>query len=670
MVNSPITKNAFLNWNEQGTPVSREFDDVYFSNENGLEETRYVFLTGNSLPERFYSHQKRKFTIAETGFGTGLNFLTVWQSFRQFIRQQPDSIVHSLHFISFEKFPLKIDDLVTAHRSWPELAELAELLHKQWPLACSGCHRLFFDNNTITLDLWFGDINQTLPQLDHSFNNNIDCWFLDGFAPSKNPDMWNSNVFEKVFSLTKNNGTFATFTAAGFVRRGLQRVGFDVQKIKGFGHKREMLAGSKPENSVPENALMPGYWQPTTANINDIAIIGGGIASAFTALALIKRGAKVTLYCQDITPASGASGNRQGVFYPLLNNDQLILSPFFIQAFTFARRQYDLLTEQGLAFSHDWCGVAQLGYDEKTKGKLDRLSKDHYPKQLIYSASREELNKKCGLQVHHSGVIYPLGGWLCPAELTNVILATVEQLGGKILYQHKLTELKQTAEKWQLDFESKTSLQHQMVILANGHQLIDFDQTKHLPLYSVRGQVSHIPTTPQLSQLKQVLCYDGYFTPVDKITRYHCLGASYVSGSLSTDYSLNEQQQNLSHLINCLPEANWVKDINISENLARSSIRCSVRDHLPMVGNVPNYDEFVSAQSSYPQRTTLRPFVWNNLFMIGALGSRGLCTAPLLAEILASQIYHEPQPVNNQILNALNPARMWIRKQQKQSKFG
>lgn len=242
---------ASLDWNEQGTPVSREFGDVYFSNESGLDETRHVFLQGNDIPQRFYHHPRSFFMVAETGFGTGLNFLTLWQSWRQFSQHSTNTTtLRNLHFISFEKHPLQLADIVAAHQSWPELAEYAILLQQQWPLPLAGCHRLQFDQGRITLDLWFGDVNQQLPKLDRSFKQSIDAWFLDGFAPSKNPDMWSEALFKQIVSFTRFQGTFATYTAAGFVRRGLQQAGFEVIRRKGFGPKREMLAGTLME-SVP-----------------------------------------------------------------------------------------------------------------------------------------------------------------------------------------------------------------------------------------------------------------------------------------------------------------------------------------------------------------------------------------------------------------------------------
>lgn len=234
---------ANLEFNAEGTPVSRDFDDVYFSNDNGLEETRYVFLGGNQLEARFPEHPHPLFVVAESGFGTGLNFLTLWQAFVQFREAHPQAQLQRLHFISFEKFPLTRADLALAHQHWPELAPWAEKLQAQWPLPLPGCHRLLLDEGRVTLDLWFGDINELTSQLDDSLNQKVDAWFLDGFAPAKNPDMWTQNLFNAMARLARPGGTLATFTSAGFVRRGLQEAGFTMQKRKGFGRKREMLCG-------------------------------------------------------------------------------------------------------------------------------------------------------------------------------------------------------------------------------------------------------------------------------------------------------------------------------------------------------------------------------------------------------------------------------------------
>ncbi len=186
--------HARLDWNEAGTPVSSEFGDVYFSNDNGLSETRYVFLQQNRLPARFSHHDSDIFVIGETGFGTGLNFLATMAAF---LEQAPQSGNGArLHFISFEKYPLTREDLRKALAAWPELATFSQPLIAQWPLPVAGCHRLLFAGGRIRLDLWFGDIKEMLPQVPHPADGLVDAWYLDGFSPAKNPEMWTQELFD------------------------------------------------------------------------------------------------------------------------------------------------------------------------------------------------------------------------------------------------------------------------------------------------------------------------------------------------------------------------------------------------------------------------------------------------------------------------------------------
>lgn len=217
--------------------------------------------------------------------------------------------------------------MIAAHQHWPALAGYAQQLQQQWPDALSGCQRLLFNQGQVTLDLWLGDINQLTETFDDSMNGQVDAWFLDGFAPSKNPEMWNDRLFQAMARLSRQEGTFATFTAAGFVRRGLQQAGFEVERRKGFGHKREMLCGTLPR-AVTSPPPRPWFSRKASAS-QDIAIIGGGIASACLSLALLRRGYQVSLYCADACPAQNASGNRQGALYPLLNSHDPALARFF-----------------------------------------------------------------------------------------------------------------------------------------------------------------------------------------------------------------------------------------------------------------------------------------------------------------------------------------------------
>ena len=655
---SPI-QSANLDFNEEGTPVSREFDDVYFSNDNGLEETRYVFLGGNRLNERFATHERSLFVVGESGFGTGLNFLTLWQAFEDFCKNQPQATLKRLHFISFEKFPLTVKDLHAAHAHWPELADFAQQLQQQWPLPIAGCHRILLAEGRITLDLWFGDINELIPQLDDTLNNQVDAWFLDGFAPSKNPDMWTPQLFNAMAKLARTGSTLATFTCAGFVRRGLIDAGFSMTKTKGFGRKREMLVGVM-ERAIETPARTPWYARPSS-QAKEVAIIGGGVASALLSLALLRRGWQVTLYCEDVAPALGASGNRQGALYPLLNTHSATLTNFFSAAFTFARRVYDSLPVE---FDHAWCGVTQLGWDEKSQHKIDQMLSLEFPDDLVHAVDAETATKLCGLETGHGGATYPLGGWLCPAQLTAGALALAEKQGLKTHYQHRVEALTQTPDGWDLSIAEQETKRHAAVVLANGFKISKFSQTEKLPFSAVGGQVSHIPTSPSLSKLLQVLCYDGYLTPQNPNNQQHCIGASYHRGVENMHYNEEDQLHNRQRLLNCLPDMDWPREVDVSATEARCGVRCATRDHMPLVGSVPRYDDTLETYATLVENhdnAETAP-VYENLFMLAALGSRGLCSAPLAAEILAAQMSDEPVPMDAETLAALNPNRFWVRK--------
>jgi len=660
--------HAQLDWNDAGTPVSDQFDDVYFSNVNGLEETRYVFLTQNNLPQRWQDYDQKRFVIAETGFGTGLNFLAVWQWFDKFRQQNPEAKLKSLHFISFEKFPLTKSDLIKAHESWPDLAEYAKQLHEYYPIAVPECQRIVLADGAITLDLWFGDIKDCMPKVPSKQHGLVDAWFLDGFAPSKNPEMWNQELFEGMAKLARQDCTCATFTAAGFVRRGLIEAGFDMKKVKGFGTKREMIAGTL-KAKTPYTNIKPWFHIEETQNLHDVAIIGGGIASAALARTLASRGISLTLYCKDKAPAEGASGNRQGAVYPLLNGDHSNVSRVFAPAFVFAR-QFVEQTAKQVSFDHDWCGVTQLMWDEKSATKLEHIVQAQFDPELVTKLNKELTNQAVGLPVDVESISYPMGGWLCPAQLTQGLLTHLEQHGKlKVHYEHNIDELNWQSEtqQWQLISGDKQVL-HQCVVIATGHQFDDFLQTESIPLGKVKGQVSHIPTNSELEKLKTVLCYDGYMTPQNANNHQHCIGASYDRSHLDQEFDPQAQIENGERLKKCLPEQSWPQTVDTSDNYSRQGIRCVSRDHLPFIGNVGKFAEIAEQYAELNTMSeTNAPVVeqYPSLYAFMGLGSRGLSSAPLMAEVLASQMCGDPLPLPNDVLETLHPSRMWVRKLRK-----
>ena len=657
-------QHAKIHFNQENTPVSDKFDDVYFSNQDGLAETHYVFLEGNQLWERWVNYQEAHFVIAETGFGTGLNFFAVTTLFREFRQKHPDSPLKRLYFISFEKYPLLLDALQQAHLAYPQFSHLAQHLQQNWLNPIQGCYRFHFDETT--LDLWFGDVAENLPQLGDYMNSKIDAWFLDGFAPSKNPDMWNDQLYQQMFRFSKPQGTFATFTAASVVRKGLEAAGFDITKRKGFGKKRECLSGQKTYEKLTALSAPWFHSQPANLNEQDIAIIGGGIASLCTAISLVKRGAKITIYCEDEQTALNASGNKQGAFYPQLSDDNERNIRFYIHAFAYGHQFLQWAIQQQIEFEHEFCGVALCAYNDKTESKLNKITELNLPSDLYQSLSQTELSEKVGLPLPFGGGFIPQGAWLAPRQLVQHAFTLLEKQGVQIKTSRKVTALSQTEHGWQIKTAENETFCHEVVVLANGHKLTEFEQTQKLPLYPVRGQVSQIPTSENLLKLKTVLCYDGYLTPVDQAKASHCIGASHVRDNATREFSLTEQQENQQKIQQNIPEE-WTKEVDTSGNLARIGVRCSVRDLTPMMAAVPHFSaQQTQYQNLFNLRRRKQPVEqaenYPNLYLIGALGSRGLTSAPLLGETLASLIYGEPLPMSEDLIHNLMPNRSWVRR--------
>lgn len=576
-----------------------------------------------------------------------------------FLEQAPLSGNGSrLHFISVEKYPLTQADLRKALAAWPELAPLSQPLIDQWPLPVSGCHRLLFADGRIRLDLWFGDIKEMLPQVPHPATGLVDAWYLDGFSPAKNPEMWTQDLFDDLARLARPDATLSTFTCAGFVRRGLIAAGFAMKKVKGHGSKREMLAGVR-EGKVPQQSIAPWYARPAGRE-GEVLIIGGGIASAMTALSLVERGRHVTLLCEDGEPASGASGNRQGALYPLLNGEHDALSRFYSLAFGFARnRLLALAKHHPVAFS--LCGVTQLGYDDKSAAKLAKMSQGPFPPELMHPLSAAEVEQVVGLPCDADGVSYPLGGWLCPADLTRAAIREAQASGRlEVVFNAAVTRIAEEVDGWRVESQDGRQWHAPNLVAAAGHQLPALLPFAELPLYPVRGQVSHVPTTTGLSQLKTVLCYDGYLTPAHNGA--HCIGASYGRNQTDLAYRADEQEQNRARLQACVPQQRWPAEVDVSGAQARVGVRCASRDHLPVAGPVARLAALADHDVNAPADQQSALPLHAGLYVLGALGSRGLCSAPLCGELVASEICGDPLPLAADLLEALHPARYWVRR--------
>ncbi|TDO96438.1 bifunctional tRNA (5-methylaminomethyl-2-thiouridine)(34)-methyltransferase MnmD/FAD-dependent 5-carboxymethylaminomethyl-2-thiouridine(34) oxidoreductase MnmC [Marinomonas balearica] len=664
MLNSYILDAPTLDWGNDGVPRSNEFDDVYFDKEAGLEESKYVFLKHNNLEERFKALSAgQTFNIAETGFGTGLNFLCAIQLFQNVAPKNT-----KLHFVSVEKYPLTKDVLKQALKSWPSLQTEADALIKDYPELCQGLHHMDFIGNNISLSLYFGEASEGFQTL----NGKIDAWFLDGFAPSKNPEMWSESLFSEIERLSYNTTTFATFTAAGIVRRGLKSHGFDVQKVKGFGHKREMAIGhyvetetasiesNKPWFHVRNKAL------PTNSKQENALIVGAGIAGATTARALAEQGLKVQVWEASDRIANGASGNIQGMLYPKLANQDTPVNRYYLASYLYANRYYHHYQNQSndeSSYSIWWnqCGLLQKPKNTQEADKLSKIiEKRLYPESIVSALPEGGLN-------------LPLSGWVKPSEAC-VNLLTHENI--HVSLSRSLKELKKTTRsECKFDAIDKDgSLEHfdyVVICTANDHQILD--QWLPLQTKAIRGQVTHAPIaafrTAEASgdqvdkklSFNSVICGQGYVSP--PLENHLNFGATYDLKNTDSLIRNEDHIENLEKLRDLLTIE--TDNIDISKLTGRAALRCTVPDYCPIVGPIMDRSHLISKYSTLSKNAKWEtseeaPFV-EGLFVNIGHGSRGFVSAPLSARYLAALITDQIAPLEQICIETLHPSRFTVR---------
>jgi tRNA 5-methylaminomethyl-2-thiouridine biosynthesis bifunctional protein len=605
-------QQAQVHYNEAGTPVSDLFGDIYFSDNGGLDETDYVFLHKNQLPERWFTHPRAFFHIAETGFGTGLNFLLTWLRFRQY--KTESKTCQRLYFSSFEKYPLSKADLTKALAAWPQLAELSTLLLHSYPVALPGPHRMSFDGGSVVLDLWLGDVNELLPQVPQ--HNKVDAWFLDGFAPSKNPDMWQQNLFNQMFRLSHSTTTASTFTCAGFVRRGLNEAGFSAKKTKGHGQKREMLIAS---------AEQAAKFSPEPPS--QITVIGAGVAGINAAFALWQKGLKVQLLCADKEAGMGASHNRQGAVYPNLHATYDLMSSLSCQSFLYARQFYTSWLGK-LAVAADWCGVLTLACNDNLAKRQDKIQQQTFALSGLFSSvTKEQASEIAGLALPYSGLFFPTAGWLCPQSYCQQMANWLSVQGVDIRYNTRVLQITEHQHGYELQTPT-ASLHTTTVVLATGAELNNLAYRESFPLRQIRGQVSHLQSQT-MTALKTVVCHQGYITPAYQ--QLHCVGATFDRSGGHSEVRKADDQQNLELVNQTLKQPDWFKDVEVIS--AKAGLRATVPDHMPVFGQQ------------------------HQLWRLGAFGARGLTWAPLLAETLACAISKEPLPLTVQQLDGIDIKR-------------
>lgn len=647
------TSSARLEWRENGQPVSTQYDDIYFSTQSGLEETSHTFILPNRLPERFARLSSGDcFTIAETGFGTGLNFLCVWQLFDALANENA-----RLHFVSTEKHPLKKADFQRVQKLWPQLRQQASELLDSYMPACQGQQHFIFADGRVRLTLLIGDVLDTLPD----FSGSIDAWFLDGFAPSKNPDMWQPELFDVMAQNSHNQTTYATFTAARIVRDNLTRAGFTVEKIPGYAKKREMLRGQF-QLSAPAPQIRSEWQLPPAPTVKhkQAVVIGGGLAGTSTARSLADRGWQVTLLDQHQQLAMEASGNPQGILYAKLSPHHTPLSRFIQQGYLYSINRLNQLHKTDTAGWHQ-TGVIQLPVSAAEQKRYLALA-EQFPEEFLYAASADELSRLSSFTLNNNGLVFPDAGWVRPAWFCQTM---ANHPAIRIKTDCRITELDKDDSEWlALDKEGKEIIRSEVVVVAGGIHSHNLSQLDYLPTRSIRGQITEVSATTASKKLSSCVCSEGYIAPASDTE--HTLGATFDFNDNCPSVREADHQRNLSMLSSQMPDISLALGAeNISITGGRTAFRCSTPDYLPVVGPVVHRERFLEqfARLRKNAKTPIdcQPDYHQGLYVNTGHGSRGLITCPLSGEIIAAMICGDSNVVGHSLLQAINPTRFLIR---------
>ncbi|MDD2699804.1 MAG: bifunctional tRNA (5-methylaminomethyl-2-thiouridine)(34)-methyltransferase MnmD/FAD-dependent 5-carboxymethylaminomethyl-2-thiouridine(34) oxidoreductase MnmC [Sideroxydans sp.] len=611
-----------LDWKD-GQPFSSRYGDVYFSTESGLEETRHVFLQGNDLAHRFAMLRAgESFCIGETGFGTGLNFLCAWRLFEQ--TAPPGA---NLDFFSTEKFPIDDDELGAALALWPEFAAEARMLLAAWHRRVPGWNRWQFAAGRIRLTVAMEDVAQALPQLPSAC---VDAWFLDGFSPAKNPEMWSDSLLAAIARASHEGTTLATYTSAGWVRRGLQAVGFEVKRVPGYGRKRQMSSGQfMPAVTVLEEGCVPGRSSPIPTNRGtgrpcSVIVIGGGLAGCAAAHALAQRGIRVTLIERAAQLASAASGNPRGILHARFGAGMNALHRFVLAAYGHALALLDdVMPVDGEQRAE--CGLLQLAATDAEAKRISKLAVQEWPPHLMQTVDAEQASLLTGMEMSRGGLWFPAGGWVVPPK---VCVRLAQHPNITLQLNSEVTGLERSASGWCAKGNG-FAIEAEQVVVCSAHQAKKLAPFAAFPLQPVRGQISVLPATAASGKLHAVLCAEGYCAPAQD--GRHVAGATSSFDDEATDIRAQDHAENLARLSAHMPALHQALGDAQPVN-GRAAVRCSVPGATPLVGEVEA-----------------------GLYCSLAHGTRGLLTAGLAAEIIAAQVCSQLPPLPQELLTALSP---------------
>jgi len=625
-----------IEWLDDGTaggsPYSPRFGDRYRSELGGLDQAKEVFLKGCGLPQAWAGQPQ--WTVLETGFGLGLNFLVTWAAWKA-DPQRP----RLLHFVSTEAFPASAADVLRGAQTHPELIPFAEQLQAQlWGLL-PGFHRLVFEGGRVLLTLCIGDAKAMLRE--QSFE--ADSVYLDGFSPQRNPDIWDVHTFKAVARCCRRGTRVATWTIARSVRDALAQCGFVVKKVPGIPPKRDNLQGEfNPAWEPKRTQLPPQRRAPSTC-----VVIGAGLAGAAVAASLARRGWQVTVLDAAEEPAAGASGLPAGLLAPHVSPDDSPLSRLSRHGIRATLQQAGALLKDG-----DW------GHTGVLEHAVEHPRKRPESWQTDWGDAADDWTRpadvaqlaQCGLPPDAPALWHAQAGWIRPAALVDAWLATpgVRSYGRSAV--SRLNQDLQASGPWQVfDVQERELARADLVVLAAGFASralaagADAQADHELALQAIRGQVSWGRHEPGTAGALPPFPVNGYGSLAPAVPLAEAGGLAWVMGSsFERDNPLAEtrpedDRHNFSRLQTLLPETARALASQFEAGRVRSwaGVRCATPGRMPALG-------------------PLAPGLW----VCSGMGSRGLSFAALCGELLAARLHAEPLPVEHRLADALAPQHM------------
>ena len=601
---------------------SPRFDDVYFSSSGGLAETEHVFLGHNQLPERWRT--AARFTVGELGFGSGLNFAATW---RRFLDTAPPQSV--LDYIAVEAWPLSAADQREALRAWPELNEPAEALCQLAESWAAGFNLRVLASGRVRLLLLVGEV---VPMLA-SASAAVDAWYLDGFAPAKNPAMWTPTVLEHVARLSALQASVATYTAAGQVRRDLQAAGFQVERVTGFGAKREMLRGrieteggaASTRSAVTAPSIPPWFERPRALRQPHVAVVGGGLAGVSTARALAEQGVRVTL----CAPSAGfgrtaASRAPAMTVRPWPERSAGLRAAFYRRCFDYLVGQHAASSDESHWRALHWNGIALR--------RSERAVSGDWP-----------------------------GGWLDPQVWLTALEhhPGIERRSGPV---HALAPFEDGG--WELLSGGEAVARVDAVVVAVGADELPAPLDRDRAAWALEpaaGQLSVYPAGAAETEGHPTRCYGGHAIPAGE---QWVLGSSFRRGSDALDESADEEATYRDALAAVAPELERALPRVPSRRF--NAVRATVADRLPLLGPVVDASVFAARYATLQHGRLGQHFppmpYRRGLFMHAGHGSRGATAALLSAQVIAAGLLGAPLPVESELWCATHPARFLVRR--------